>query len=57
MIRTDQTSLKSLTDQEIQTSKQHKWLPKLLGYDFHIEYKPGKDNLATDSLSRSFDVA
>ena len=57
MIRTDQKSLKSLTDQAIQTPEQQKWLPKLLGYDFHIKYKPGKDNLAADSLSHSFYVA
>jgi len=54
VIKTDQRSLKSLTDQSIQTLKQQQWFPKFLGYDFTIEYKPGVDNIAADSLSRSF---
>lgn len=54
IIRTDQKSLKALTDQNIQTPEQQKWLHKFLGFDFSIEYKPGKDNTAADALSRSF---
>ncbi|CAJ2652292.1 unnamed protein product [Trifolium pratense] len=54
VIKTDQRSLKSLTDQSIQTPEQQHWLHKFLGYDFTIEYKPGVDNIAADSLSRSF---
>ena len=57
IIKTDQKSLRSLTDQAIQTPEQQTWLHKLLGYDFTIEYKPGKDNIPTDSLSRSFYMA
>ncbi|WVY92216.1 hypothetical protein V8G54_037730 [Vigna mungo] len=54
IIRTDQKSLRSLNDQSLQTPEQQTWLPKLLGYDFTIEYKPDKENIPADSLSRSF---
>jgi len=32
-------------------------LHKLIGYDFTIEYKSGKENVVVDSLSRSFMMA
>ncbi|KAD6119714.1 hypothetical protein E3N88_10985 [Mikania micrantha] len=51
-IITDQQSLRNLNDQVIQTPEQHKWLGKLLGYDFDILYRPGKNNGAADALSR-----
>jgi hypothetical protein len=54
IIRTDQKSLRSLMDQSLQTPEQQEWLHKFLGYDFVIEYKPGKENVAADSLSRMF---
>ncbi|WVZ14637.1 hypothetical protein V8G54_012203 [Vigna mungo] len=57
IIRTDQKSLKALMDQSLQTSEQQAWLPKFLGYNFTIEYKPEKENLAADALSRSFFMA
>ncbi|GJU03262.1 ty3-gypsy retrotransposon protein [Tanacetum coccineum] len=49
---TDQHSLKHLLTQRVQTPDQHKWITKLLGYDFEIHYKPGKDNRVADALSR-----
>ncbi|KAD6453982.1 hypothetical protein E3N88_08688 [Mikania micrantha] len=52
VVITDQQSLRNLRDQVIQTPDQHKWLGKLLGYDFDVVYRPGKQNEAADALSR-----
>ncbi|KAK2367199.1 hypothetical protein QL285_080510 [Trifolium repens] len=57
IIRTDQKSLRNLMDQSLQTPEQQDWLHKFLGYDFVIEYKPGKENLAADALSRLMTLA
>ncbi|KAH0760251.1 hypothetical protein KY290_023744 [Solanum tuberosum] len=56
-ILTDQQSLKNLTNQTIQTTEQQKWLTKLVGYDFRIIYRPGKQNSAADALSRNSDAS
>lgn len=42
----------SLTDHRIMGQGQQKWLSILMGYDFEIKYKPGKENGVTDALSR-----
>ncbi|GKC29646.1 retrotransposon-related protein [Tanacetum coccineum] len=49
-IRTDNFSLKYVLDQRLTTQFQSKWLPKLLGFDYEIEYKNGADNAAVDAL-------
>lgn len=52
IIRTDQQSLKYIHDQKQVEGIQHKLLIKLLGYNYTIEYKKGKENIAADALSR-----
>nr|GEV22261.1 Ty3/gypsy retrotransposon protein [Tanacetum cinerariifolium] len=51
VIRTDQRSLKHLLTQKVTTPLQHKWLAKLMGYDYVIEYKKGRENVIADALS------
>lgn len=41
--------------QKLTTSLQQKWVSKLLGYDYVIIYKKGKENLAADALSRIYE--
>ena len=52
LIKTDEESLKFLLDQKVGTPAQQKWIFKLMGYAFIVEYKKGKDNLVADALSR-----
>ena len=51
-IRTDHRSLKYFLDQRVATPEQQKWVAKLLGYDYEILYRPGRENSAADALSR-----
>lgn len=52
VIKTDHEALKHLMEQKLTTLLQHKWLSKLLGYDYSVVYKKGKDNLVVVALSR-----
>lgn len=52
VIKTDQQSLRFMTTQRLTEGIQHKLLLKLLEFDYTIEYKKGKENLAADALSR-----
>lgn len=52
IIRIDYQSLRYFLEQQIATLAQYRWLSKLLGYDYEIQYKKEHENSAIDALSR-----
>lgn len=57
LIKTNHQSLKFLLEQRLSTLLQQKWLAKLMGLDYEISYKKGKENTVADVLSRLPEVA
>ena len=51
-VKTDHDSLKYFLEQRLSSEEQQKWVTKMLGYDFEIIYKKGKQNVVVDALSR-----
>src|SRR6202522_491591 len=51
-VKTDHDSLKCFLEQRLSSEEQKKWVTKILGYDFEIVYKKGKQNVVADALSR-----
>ncbi|GMI90769.1 hypothetical protein HRI_002746200 [Hibiscus trionum] len=51
-IKTDHQSLRFLTENQAVTPAQHKWVIKMMGYDFEVCYKKGINNTVADALSR-----
>lgn len=52
IIKVNQQVLKFLLEQRIGIEAQHKWLSKLMGYEFKIGYKKGKENLVENAICR-----
>lgn len=48
----DQQSLRFLSKQRDINPDYQKWVTKLLGFDFEIQFKPGASNRVADALSR-----
>ena len=51
-VKTHHDSLKYFLEQRLSSEEQKKWVTKMLGYDFEIIYKKGKQNVVADPLSR-----
>lgn len=51
IVRTDQQSLRHITQQNEVGNDYQKWVSKLLGYSFEVQFKHGRSNLVADALS------
>ena len=56
-IITDHASLRYLDTQPNLSRRQTRWMEKLTEYNYTITYRPGKENVAADALSRRSDHA
>lgn len=52
IIKTDHTSLSYLTEQNLHSDMQRKAMTRLMGLQFKVVYRQGKENVAADALSR-----
>lgn len=51
-MKADERSLKHFLEQREVNGDYPNWMMKLMGFDFAIEYNPGRSNLVADALSR-----
>jgi hypothetical protein len=48
-------TLKYFLEQRLSSPEKQKWVTNILGYDYEIIYKKGKDNVVVDTLSRKYE--
>jgi len=51
-VKTDHDSLKYFLEQRLSSEEQQKQVTEMLGYNFEIIYKKGKQNVVANALSR-----
>ena len=54
---TDSSALKQVQQLKSTSGLLMRWYGKLAGYDFHVEHRPGKDNINANMLSRASHLA
>ncbi|KAL0320117.1 UNVERIFIED_CONTAM: putative mitochondrial protein [Sesamum radiatum] len=52
IIKTNQKSFKHILDQRVDSIPQQKWVTKLLGLNYEVQYKKGNENRAANALSK-----
>lgn len=55
-ILTDHRTIHHFLEQRITNPTQQKWLLKLIGYDYSIQYRSGTHNVVADALSRQAEI-
>ena len=56
LVRTDHQPLTWLNARPVVTARLARWVVRLTGYDFKIDYVKGKENVVADALSRRGDL-
>jgi len=56
LVRTDHQPLTWLNTRPVMTARLARWVARLTGYDFKIDYVKGKENVVADALSRRWDL-
>lgn len=51
IVKTDQRSLRYMLEQRVIPGEFLQWVAKLMGHDFEIQYRPGIENKAADTLT------
>ena len=57
VVKTDNTAVSHFLTQPKLNLRQARWQEHLAEFDFHLEYRPGKNNNVADALSRKSELA